>query len=174
MSTVVTEGELNLSTTVEGAAHTSVEDHLVFRLDDRLYAIEVGVVGRTLRAAYLTPLPEAPLGVLGVLNLGGEIVPFIDLRHRFSLPPRAMALQDRLIVFDMGRPIGAVVDEVVGLFSFSLKQYRDSDTIYPELVPFIKGIAKLAGEAVVVFNPAQLFSTTEQQWLQGFKSSLHG
>ena len=58
----------------------------------------VSAVERVLRLAAWTPLPEAPPGVAGVLNLGGTIIPVVDARARFGLPTPGLNLDQRLVV----------------------------------------------------------------------------
>lgn len=55
-----------------------------------------------LRAAEVTPLPEAPPIVLGILDLQGEVIPVVDLRRRFRLPVRKLQSCDQFVVARAG------------------------------------------------------------------------
>ena len=50
---------------------------VVFTLDERFYGVRLSVVARVLRAVEITPLPKAPPIVIGVINLGGRIIPVV-------------------------------------------------------------------------------------------------
>ena len=47
-----------------------------------------GVVERVVQAVEITPLPGAPDGMLGVIDVAGRVLPVFDLRQRLELPPR--------------------------------------------------------------------------------------
>ena len=53
---------------------------LVARVGDRRLALPAAVVERILRMAAVTPLPGAPPGVAGVLNVQGSVLPVVDPR----------------------------------------------------------------------------------------------
>ena len=72
--------------------------YVVFTLDGLFYAVSLSAVSRVIRAVEITPLPKAPPIVLGVINLGGRIIPVVNIRKRFLLPERELELTDQLIV----------------------------------------------------------------------------
>src|SRR5262249_18625738 len=65
-------------------------DVVVFEVHGRQYALPAGQVRELVRAVALVPLPGAPAVVEGVFNLRGKVVPVLDIRGRFGLPPRAL------------------------------------------------------------------------------------
>ncbi len=83
------------------------------RLEKQDYAVPVGVVVEVLRLVALTPLPDAPPWMLGMLNLRGKGVPVLDLRRRLGLAPIEFGLDAAIVVVEnSGRNVGLVVDEV--------------------------------------------------------------
>jgi len=72
--------------------------YLVFTLEDQQYALGLEAVERVVRAVELTSVPEAPEILVGLINIRGKIVPVLDIRRRFHLPPRDMEIKDRIIV----------------------------------------------------------------------------
>lgn len=65
---------------------------VVLMLDDIRYAVALTSVERVVRAVEITPLPNAPDIVLGVINVQGRVVPVVDIRKRFRLPARAISV----------------------------------------------------------------------------------
>jgi purine-binding chemotaxis protein CheW len=57
---------------------------LVARVGDRRLALPAAAVERILRMAEVTPLPGAPPGVAGVLNVQGSVLPVVDPRPRLA------------------------------------------------------------------------------------------
>lgn len=64
--------------------------------------------------AALTPLPDAPAGIAGVLNLHGQPVGVVDLRLRLGGTPREFSPEDRLLIVRSGQQRWALaVDEII-------------------------------------------------------------
>jgi purine-binding chemotaxis protein CheW len=62
------------------------EEQLVtFRVGQAEFAIEIERVQEIIRTTEITPVPQAPSYVLGVLSLRNHLLPIIDLRARFGL-----------------------------------------------------------------------------------------
>ena len=76
--------------------------YVVFTLDEQRYALHLAAVERIIPVVEITPLPKAPDLVLGIINVGGQIIPVIDTRKRFRLPERELNLSDVLITADCG------------------------------------------------------------------------
>ncbi len=76
---------------------------VVFALDDQRYALALARVQRCIRVVAITPLPEAPAIVLGIIDLGGGVIPVINIRKRFNHPPRDVRLSDYLIAATTGK-----------------------------------------------------------------------
>lgn len=74
---------------------------VVFTLDGQSFALDLGAVRRVVRAIEVTPLPNAPDIILGVINIRGELVSVIDLRHRFHMPTREIRPSDQFILVSM-------------------------------------------------------------------------
>lgn len=71
-------------------------------LRERAIAIPAMAIERILRMAALTPLPGAPPGVAGVLNLHGTIVPVVDPRPALGLAPVPCDPAQHLVVVSAG------------------------------------------------------------------------
>jgi purine-binding chemotaxis protein CheW len=65
---------------------------VVFTLGQQRYGLPLSSVERAARIVEITPLPNAPEIVLGVINVQGRLMPVVNLRHRFRLPERADSL----------------------------------------------------------------------------------
>lgn len=71
---------------------------VVFALDDLRFALSMNAVERVVRAVEVSPIPDSPKGVLGVVNVHGRIMPVYDVRARFGLEPREVRLTDHLVI----------------------------------------------------------------------------
>ena len=87
------------------------------RLDQQRFALRLQDVERVVRMVEITALPEAPSGVLGLINLQGRVLSVIDLRGYFHLPPREIEPEDVLVIVrTAGGMVALAADgvEVVG------------------------------------------------------------
>ncbi len=133
-----------------------IRSFLLFSLGETRCALDVAAVERVLPAAEVTPLPDAPATVLGLINVAGELMPVINARRHFHLPPRDMELTDRLIVTRRdGRPLALLVDAVEGVAELS-------EQAVTRMVPGDPGststVAIMPGSIVLIPNIAALVS----------------
>jgi chemotaxis signal transduction protein len=70
---------------------------LLVRVAGRQFGLPLAVVERVLPMAYVLSLPEAGQGLVGMLNLHGEIVPVVDPRPRLGLPSPTASAEQRLV-----------------------------------------------------------------------------
>jgi len=96
------------------AASGLAEAWVLFVVDEQKYALPMWEVERIVRAVEVTPLPEAPSQVRGVVNVQGHVLPVIDLRLRFGRPARELRLEDHFIIartegFSVILPVDAAI-----------------------------------------------------------------
>ncbi|MDP9043933.1 MAG: chemotaxis protein CheW [Pseudomonadota bacterium] len=87
-------------------------DYLSLRLGAEEYGIEILKVQEIRSHEPTTRVAGAPAGVVGVLNLRGDIVPVIDLRERFGMAVGFGAETVTVVVNIAGKTVGLVVDSV--------------------------------------------------------------
>ena len=89
---------------------------VVFCLDEQRYALPLAAVERTVRAVEVTPLPDAPPIVLGVIDVEGRVLPVLNIRRRFRLPEREVRPVDQFVIAQtVRRTVALVIDEAQGV-----------------------------------------------------------
>jgi purine-binding chemotaxis protein CheW len=97
------------STDGEPARHTLV----VFELDGREFALPIQDIAEILQMVLVTPVPEVPPWVAGVVNLRGRVIPIVDLRTRLGIPTRRPELNTPILIAEQGtRKLGLIADAV--------------------------------------------------------------
>jgi purine-binding chemotaxis protein CheW len=135
---------------------------VVFTLEERHYALPLSVVQRVIRAVEITPLPKAPEIVMGVINIQGQILPVIDIRKRFRLPSREIALDDQFIIARTSkRLVVLVVDAVAGVNELERKHIVDAKEEFP-YSNFLSGIATIDTD-IVFINDLEKFLSLEEE-----------
>lgn len=84
-----------------------------FNIGDEEFGVDILKVQEINRMLNVTRVPNAPEYVEGVINLRGRVIPVVDLRKRFGLPPKERDKNTRIIVIELsGKTVGFVVDSV--------------------------------------------------------------
>ena len=138
---------------------------VVFTLDDRRYALHLSAVDRAVRIADITPLPRAPDIVLGVVNVQGRVIPVVNVRKRFRLPEREIALTDQLIIAHTARrPVALVADGMTGVIEYLEADLVGAESVLPG-VEYLEGVAKLKDGLVLIHNLDRFLSLDEERSL---------
>lgn len=135
---------------------------VVFTLDDQRYALPLANVKRSIRVVAITPLPEAPPIVLGIIDLGGVVIPVIDIRKRFGHPSRDIRLSDHLIIATTKkRTLALLVDEAKGVVDISPENYAPAEKILPG-IKLVDGTISLMDGLVLIHDLERLLSLDEE------------
>jgi purine-binding chemotaxis protein CheW len=138
---------------------------VVFALDKQRFALALASVERVARLVAFTSLPKAPAIVLGVINVGGEIIPVYNLRQRFRLPQREMSLSDHLIIAKTSkRRVALVADVVDGVLNLPEEKIVPAEDVLPEM-EYVQGIVKLREGLVLIHNLDEFLCPEEEATL---------
>lgn len=145
---------------------------LVFRLGGDEYGLPIAAVDEVMKVPdTLTRVPKTPAFLEGVINLRGAVLPVIDQRRRFDMPPLAEATRRRLIVLRSAHHrAGILVDSV----SEILRRPQDAIAPAPDLAGeptrLVSGILNLdqAGRIILLLDPDELLTRTERGLLDAF------
>ena len=139
---------------------------VVFTLGDRRYGLPLSAVERIVHVVDVTPLPKAPDIVLGVVNLQGRVIPVINVRRRFHLPEREIALTDQMVIAHAARRLVAlVVDSVTGVLEYSEQGAVAAQEVLPEL-QYVEGVVKLDNGLILIHDLDTFLSLEEEADLE--------
>lgn len=148
-----------------GAAALDHIEVLVFQVGEHRYAIPSAQVRELIRAVRIVPLPRAPAIVEGVINVRGEVIPVLDLRTRFRLPPKPLEPTDHFVLAWAGpRPVALRADRAVDLIRLDPRQVQDARAVVPN-VEYVAGVAKLPDGLVLIHDLATFLSEAEAMTL---------
>ncbi|MDE3271155.1 chemotaxis protein CheW [Pseudoalteromonas sp. SSM20] len=143
---------------------------VTFHLGDETYGINVMQVQEVLRYSEIAPVPGAPVYVLGIINLRGNVVTVIDTRTRFGLNSAEVTDNSRIVIIEAEKQvIGILVDsvaEVVYLRSSEIDSAPNIGT--EESAKFIQGVSNRDGELLILVDLNKLLSDEEWDELSNF------
>lgn len=133
---------------------------VVWMLDAQRYALPLNAVERVVRAVALTPLPDAPEMICGVIDFHGRLIPVVNMRSRLRLPPREVALTDLLVLaHGASRSVAFFIDAVVGTID------QPEDTAAFGDGGCIAGVARLAEGIILIHDLDRLLSLDDERAL---------
>lgn len=136
------------------AANNSVAQFLTFMLGAESFAVDILKVQEIKSWVNITPLPNMPSDVRGVINLRGAVVPVIDLRRRFHMPDIEPTKYSVIIVVRVAqKTVGLVVDAVSDVLDVHVDQIAPP----PQLeaggdTEFMSGLARTGEQLIVLLD----------------------
>jgi len=141
-------------------AQAAAEPFILFELAGATYAVRSAEVQQLEMVGDITPVPNAPPFVDGVVSVRGQVIPVVNLRARFGFPRVPFDLRSRLLVVRRdGRTVGFAVDSA-----------REFARIAPGAVQpppegisglngrYLEGLAHLGERLVLILDMTDLFS----------------
>jgi purine-binding chemotaxis protein CheW len=141
---------------------------VVFALEDSSYGLDIQYVREINRMVEITPIPNAPDFVEGIINLRGVIVPVVDLSKRFALSEQENSKETRIVVIESKEHmLGLVVDEVSEVLRLAADQIDPANNMMTSgiALDFIEGIGKVNDQLILILSPDKLFSSKEKMQL---------
>ena len=159
----------NIAHDIQQGMESDGDQYLTFMLAGEEYGVDILRVQEIKGWDSVTPIPNTPEYIRGVINLRGTIVPIIDLRRRFNLEAVEYGPVTVVIVLKVEDPdggksrvMGLVVDAVSDVYNVpedSIKPAPDFGSIVD--VKFVQGLATLENAMVIVLNIDRLLNADE-------------
>ncbi len=161
-----------VSHTVRSMSMEGVGQNLSFRCMKTALALPIDRVREIIEYGQITTVPLMPSYVKGVINLRGNVVPVIDLSHRFGGPSTEISKRTCIIILEL--PIGQTTQSA-GLIVDAVDEVLDVDASQIEPPPefgagissqFILGMARRDNGFLIILKAEALFSEDELEKIQ--------
>lgn len=139
---------------------------LSFFLAEEEYGIDILMVQEIRGWGQVTPIPNTPPYIKGVMNLRGTIVPIVDLRIRFNMEKVEYGPTTVVIVLkldsDTGqRTVGIVVDAVSEVYDLNASELQPPPDFGATVsTEFMRGLATVDKKMVILLDIGGLISTS--------------
>ena len=141
--------------------------HLTFKLDDEVFAIDISTVREVLEFSTVTKVPRTPDFMCGVINLRGGVVPVVDLRLKFGMAEAEKTVNTCIIIVEVSvdgqsTVLGALADSVQEVHDFEADQIEPAPKIGTKLnTDFIRGMGKRDDQFIMILDIDKVFSSDE-------------
>jgi purine-binding chemotaxis protein CheW len=136
---------------------------LTFVLAEEEYGIEILSVREIIGLLPVTPVPQSPYYVKGVVNLRGQVIPVVDLRLKFDMEAIDATDETCIIVVQTGGvQLGIIVDKVSEVLDIHGDDIVDAPTLGTEInTDYIMGIGKSEGRVTLLLDIGRVFPSQE-------------
>jgi len=137
--------------------------YILFELAGTTYALRTQDVQHMEMVEHITPVPNAPAFVEGVVFSRGQVIPAVNLRVRFGFPPLTHSLRSRLIVVQAeGRKVGLIVDAASEFRTIPSEAIQPPHHSIAGLSGrYLAGIATVKDRVVLVLDLAEILNFAE-------------
>jgi len=133
---------------------------IVFKIGAEEFAIDISLTKEIVPIRPITPIPETPAYVTGVMNLRGNLVPILDLRARLRAGKNGdgnmqmLPAEGRIMIVKLdGNQTGLIVDGASEVIRVTDEMVEPPPDIITEIgADYIGGIIHLADRFITVLN----------------------
>jgi purine-binding chemotaxis protein CheW len=139
------------TSTATNQASTLSGKYLTVVLENEAYGIGVLKVREIIRMQKITPVPQMPTFVKGVINLRGRVIPIVDMRVKFGLKAE-FAERTCIVVVQVKLPndanvqMGLIVDSVEEVVTLNANEIEPTPEFGTKInTEYLLGMAKVKG-----------------------------
>jgi purine-binding chemotaxis protein CheW len=147
--------------------------YLTFQLGNEEFGIRVLKVREIMGIQEITTVPQTPVHIRGVINLRGKVVPVIDLRLKFGLPPADYTQRTCIVVTQLQGEaglilMGVIVDGVSEVLNLAASDIEDTPDFGEEVAAqYLLGMAKVKGKVKILLDIDRVLSAQDLHQLSG-------
>lgn len=142
------------------AARQEAQQFLTFLLDGQEYGVELLNIQEIRGFSPITPIPNVPSHVRGVMNLRGTVLPVIDLRMKFHIPEVEYTKFTVIVIITVAeKMVGLLVDAVSDVLMVEPSALRPAPDFGSSVdTRFISGVFQTHDHLAVALNLEQLLT----------------
>lgn len=142
------------------APAATTRQYCTFLVNGALFGVDVHEVQEVIRFQPMTRVPLAPAVISGLINLRGQIVTAIDLRHRLGLPAREDGqLPVNVVVRRDGEAVSLLVDEIDDVVEIEAESVEaPPQSVAAHGKELIAGVHQLPDRLLLVLDTDEAFN----------------
>lgn len=151
-------------------------DSLIVGVAETLYGINAHWVREVVRLPEISPMQDAPLFIVGVINLRGRVVPVLDLNNRLGhISQEKHRLSDAVVVLERGDVVlGLLVNEVREIVTLDknnqepaplFEEFADGHDLAARRYRFVQGVAKIDDSLIMLLSMEHLLHVHPSDWV---------
>jgi purine-binding chemotaxis protein CheW len=163
-----------------GDSDENTNKFLSFCLGDEEYGLEILRVREIIGIIDITPLPQTPPYVKGVINLRGKIIPVIELRTKFGMNSVPYTEETCVIVVEVSDQeseeeyqVGVIVDTVSEVLDITPDQIEPAPKFGGSLsTDYIMGMGKVKDKVFILLDTGRVLKHDDLAEFVGDSASM--
>lgn len=152
---------------LEEEEDTQKEKYLLFCLDDDLYGIGVSYVTEIVGLHPITPIPELPEYIKGIMNLRGKIIPVMDPRRKFGKEEKYVTDRTCMVVVEVEDiTVSLMVDLVMEVAMIPEEETQPPPGLNTGSRKYIQSIGKAGNLMIMLLDCRKLLEESNEMLLQ--------
>jgi len=135
---------------------------ILFTLESTFFALSLTSALEIGHRPEIVPLPNLPDWILGISNIRGEIISFVNLKAFFGIPSSGTKGERRFVIlYNQDMKVGIVVDKTPGILSIDKINMDIQDSPYRqrEFVKYIAGVTISEDNIINILDTDRLISS---------------
>jgi purine-binding chemotaxis protein CheW len=152
---------------MENQAVSSTSQYLTFKLDEELFAVDIGKVREVLEFTTMTKVPRTPDFMRGVINLRGNVVPVVDMRLKLGLTMTVKTVDTCVVISEVSvdgerTVLGALVDSVQEVIDLDAGNVAPPPHLGSRIdASVIRGMGKREDQFIMILDLDRVFTADE-------------
>ncbi len=142
---------------------------VTFRIGEEEFGVDVMMVQEIIRLPVITPIPNSPDFISGMINLRGRIIPIIDLRQRLRIrdsdaPDRGK--RTRILIVELYNHLtGFIVDSVSEIAKVPAGQIEPAPHLVVSSInaEYMRGVVKQPGRLIMLLDFGRILKPSEEK-----------
>ncbi|HLK88254.1 MAG TPA: chemotaxis protein CheW [Polyangia bacterium] len=141
------------------------ELHVLCRVAESNYVVAAADVLQMESFSGATRVPGAATEVAGLVQIRGRVVPVLDLRVLFGLPPITPTLDSRVLVTRRGeRTVGLLVDSAREVLKISESDFQPPPSVVAQQTDgMVKGVAQVGERLLMLVDLTKVIPEAQEQ-----------
>ncbi len=152
----------------ENVEDTQEGKYLTFVLGTETFGLQIRYVTEIIGIQRITPVPDMPNYVRGVINLRGKVIPVMDVRLRFRMEGRPYDERTCIVVIDVrDTVVGLIVDTIQEVLEIPAQDIEDAHHFRKSYGnQFMQGLGKV-NDSVKILLDAEALLFRDADHLRG-------
>lgn len=145
----------------------TTSQYLTFKLDQEMFAVDIGKVREVLEFTTMTKVPRTPDFMRGVINLRGNVVPVVDMRLKLGLSITEKTVDTCVVISEVAvdgerMVLGALVDSVQEVIDLDTGHVAPPPRMGSRIdASVIRGMGKRDDQFIMILDLDRVFTADE-------------
>lgn len=158
---------------LQGLNQEKIIQLVIFYISNEEFGVPIEEIQEIIKYVNITPIPDVPDFIKGIINVRGDIVTVIDLKSRFSIQKKSSAAKHIIITKQYDNFFGLIVDEVTEVLRISESEIKFPTALNSKKIrrEYLNGVVVVEERLIVLLDLSQILSEEEFSRLAELSSS---